>query len=70
MTEIRENFCPVCLAAPLAMAGVGVTTVGATEEENKKKEKQKHIMIWGGVILTILSIGGYFYFRRTCKDCK
>ena len=67
MTYTKENFCGACLAVPLAMSGVGITTAGATEDE---KNKQKKIMVWVGIILTILSISGYFYFKKTCKDCK
>ena len=70
MKDTKENFCGACLAAPLVLAGVGATTIGATEEQKKKQKIQKQLLFWGGIILTILSIVAYFYFKKTCKDCK
>jgi ABC-type proline/glycine betaine transport system permease subunit len=67
MVYTKENFCPACLAAPLAFTGLGATSIGATEEE---KDNHKKLLLWGGIIITIISILAYIYYKRTCKECK
>ena len=40
MKYLRENFCPVCIAPVVALAGAGATGAGiATDEEKNKKRK-------------------------------
>lgn len=63
----KENFCPACLAAPLAFTGLGATSIGATEEE---KNNHQQLLIGGGIILTLISIIVYIYYKRACKNCK
>ena len=67
MTYLKENFCPVCLAAPLAFTGIGTAGIGVSEKENTNN---KQLLIWGGVIITVISIIIYIYYKRTCKTCK
>ncbi len=63
--EIKENFCPACLAAiPLAFGGLGSGIKAATlSEEEKKRNKQKTI-IW--IIISVLSLYlAYFFYKRS-----
>lgn len=68
--DIKESFCPVCIAAiPLAFSvstGVGA----AYEDEEYIQERKKTIMIWSvviGVISLIIMI--YYLFIRKCMEC-
>jgi hypothetical protein len=65
--ETKEEFCGACLAAPLALAGIGTAGVGAGKGGHKKI---KTIMLWVGVGITILSILITIYFLTKCKSCR
>jgi hypothetical protein len=65
MKEIREDFCGMCMAVPIALAGAGVA--GASTK--KQYEKRKSIMIWTGVIVLLMSIFMMWYYKD-CKSCK
>jgi len=69
-TENKEEFCPVCVAVPLAMAsGAGIAGIGSTKDP-KKNKKTRNIMLLVGIIVTLLSlIIGIFYLKR-CPDCR
>lgn len=68
--ETKENFCPACIAIPLAMAGAGVSV--ASGNQKGKHQQRKKIMLWGGIAVTVLSIiiAIYFLFIKKCKDCR
>lgn len=71
--KVKENFCAACLAVPLILAGSTATGAGAmSKEEKEKKDKKKQCLMWGGVLLTIISIGVFVYFRyySNCKSCR
>lgn len=63
--EIKEEFCPVCLIAPLAFSGVGTAAYGETHS-NKKS------LFYVGIVITIISIliGLYYLYRNNNKDCS
>lgn len=65
MKEIREDFCGMCMAVPIALAGAGVA--GASTKEQYKKRKS--IMMWTGVVVLLVSIFMMWYYRD-CKSCK
>ncbi len=62
--EIREDFCPACVAVPLALAGAGTskTTQGKTSTMSK-------IIFWLSIIITILSIVVAIWYFTRCKEC-
>jgi hypothetical protein len=68
-TENKEDFCPACVAVPLAMAGAGMTGIGSTKDP-KNNKKSKNILLVVGLIITLLCLAiGIFYLRR-CKNCR
>ena len=67
--DSREDFCGVCAAVQLAIAGVaGVGAAGATNPKNHSKTKL--IMLWGGIGLSIISIIIVIIYLYTCKSCR
>ena len=53
--DIKEDFCGVCAAVPLAMAGMASTaTSSSLDQENYNTTKK--LMLWGGMGLTLISI--------------
>lgn len=75
--ELKEDFCPPCLAAiPLAFAATS-TGAGASMEDgsnNSGKNKLKRTLILVGVtigslVLTFLFVW-FMFFRKKCTTCK
>jgi len=82
--EIREDFCPPCLALiPLAFAGAG-TGISATMDgksndndkdknklKNKHKKRMKDIIFWSSMIIGIISLIIFILFRYVlCSKCR
>ena len=68
MSEIKEEFCGVCVAGLTALAGVG--TAGASTKVDKKKKK---VMFWVGISITIISILFILYMlnrKEGCSSCS
>ena len=68
-TENKEDFCPVCVAVPLAMAGAGITGIGSTKDP-KKNKSTRNIMLIVGIIITLLSLIIGIIYLKSCKDCR
>lgn len=66
--EIKESFCPACVAVPLAMAGAGAAGAGSSQ---KDKDLKKFMMI-GGIVVSVISIlvAVYFLFIKKCQTCR
>jgi hypothetical protein len=66
-SRIKEDFCPACVAIPLAMAGAG-TGWYASEAFQKKKG----MIICGSCIFTVVmvAIAIYCLSSKTCKSCR
>lgn len=67
----KEEFCPLCIAPVIAIAGGGLTGAGImTKEEEKKQRKQ--ILIWSGVsiILSIIAWCIWIKWKGACKSCR
>ncbi len=62
---VQEDFCPVCVAAPLAIAAGSASVAGS----KKKKGKPQQLMRDSGIAL-IFSALGLFVFYRYVADCK
>jgi hypothetical protein len=69
-TEQREDFCSLCLVAPLAFAGAGATAAGAGVSKKHKKWKQS--LLISGILTIVLSVLFliYYFFKKDCKECK
>jgi len=75
--DIKEDFCPPCLAAiPLVFAATSTGAgVGMNDGSNNSgKHKLKRILILTGVtigslILTFLFIW-FMFFKKKCTTCK
>jgi hypothetical protein len=65
MVEIREDFCGMCMAVPIALAGAGIAGL-STREEYKKR---KWIMIGTGVVVLIITLLLYLKYRN-CSSCS
>jgi nitrate/nitrite transporter NarK len=69
--EIKEDFCPACLAIPLAFVGAGAAAAGGTISDKHKKWK-KTLLVSG--ILTLLmcvALGIYYLMNKdNCTECK
>ncbi len=75
MNNIKEDFCPACVAIPMAMAGIGASAYGASEDKhtNKDEYKARKKLIFGiGVSFTLVSIlvAIYFIYFKDCKKCR
>jgi undecaprenyl pyrophosphate phosphatase UppP len=68
--DIKESFCPACVAIPLAMAGAGASVYGSKKQGEHKK--MKNIMLCGGLSVTFISVlvAVYFLFIKKCSDCR
>ena len=60
--KIKEDFCPACIAIPIAMASGGV---GTQFTHNK-------YIIWGSILVTVLMIFIYIYYKyiKKCSSCS
>ena len=69
--EQREDFCGLCVVAPLAFAGAGATAVGGSM--SNKHKAWKKALVTSGILTIVLSLGVliyYFMFKKDCKECK
>jgi len=69
--DIKESFCPICIAAiPLAFS-VSTGVAAATEEEqNIMTQKRNKIMLWSSIIGFIsLAVILYYWFIKKCTEC-
>jgi hypothetical protein len=66
--QVREDFCPSCVLIPLALAGAGTAAVGANAKG--KYQKYRKLMLWVGIIVTIVSLLLTWWFLTRCKQCS
>lgn len=67
--KLKEQFCGVCAAIPLAFAGGGSTVISS----KKKDSKNRYNIIYNiSIIVTILSVLYiiYYFYISNCKKCK
>ena len=67
----RENFCPACLAVPLAFAGAGASSAGAKNSDSSNSSNNK-ILFWGGIGVLVLSlmVAVYYKYYKDCEACN
>jgi hypothetical protein len=63
--EVRENFCGICMAVPIALAGAGVAGLTSKAEYHKRKK----IMIITGLVILFICLFIWWYYRD-CESCK
>lgn len=63
--EVREDFCGMCMAVPIALAGAGVAGLSS----KKDYQKRKLIMISTGVMIILASMFLLWYYKD-CASCK
>ena len=66
--DIKENFCPPCLAViPLAFGAGGAKFSGGISNPNVKKA-----IFWGSIstVGIALAVIIYYKFIRKCTTCK
>lgn len=68
---MKEEFCGLCAAIPLAFIGAGTGAVGVTEKGSETKKK-KWLLISGGVMIAMAAgIAVYYLFiKKDCKSCR
>lgn len=67
--EVKENFCPACIALPVAFAGAGAGVYGAKNGSKGGYRKRKKMMLYAGIVTVIASLIAYYYLKN-CKSCK
>ena len=79
--EIKEDFCPVCIAAiPLAFGATGAGASKMVDSKDKDddncpiKKRKKHflkILFWSSIALSIVSVLVIIYFKfiKQCEEC-
>ena len=66
--HVQENFCGACFTVPLALIGAGTAAVGSQQRGQYKKYRK--IALWGGILITILSVLVTFWFLIWFKQCS
>lgn len=68
--QIREDFCPLCIAPLIAIAGGGIAGAGILTKEEKQK-KTRQTLIWIGVSIVLSILLWYIWVRRSggCRTC-
>lgn len=63
---IREEFCGVCAAIPVALMGAGASATGMSMDRYKAKRKW---MLLFGVASLLFSIV-IVWWNRDCSECR
>jgi tellurite resistance protein TehA-like permease len=67
--EHREDFCSLCLVAPLAFAGASATAVGSNVSKNHKTWKKTLLISGISTIVFSILLLIYYYFSKGCTEC-
>ena len=79
--EIKEEFCPVCIAAiPLAFGatGAGAAKISESKKEDddcpikKRRKNFLKILFWSSIALSVISLLIIIYFKyiKKCEECQ
>ena len=68
--QVKEDFCPLCIAPILAIAGGGVAGAGAMTKQEKNKQTKK-ILFWTGISIVVSAVLWYLWIRWKggCRTC-
>lgn len=64
----KEEFCGLCVAAPLALLGAGAE-LGSNVGDKEKNKKRRKYLFWTGLISILLSIMIIVYYAFNGKKC-
>jgi len=65
---IREDFCGVCAAIPVALVGAGAGATGLTLTKDEYKRKRKWLLISG--VVSLLISAALIWWSMGCKKCR
>lgn len=63
--EVREDFCGMCMAIPIALAGAGVAGISSKQDYQTRKRN----MICAGLVVLVISLFLLWYYKD-CNSCK
>lgn len=65
----KEKFCPPCALLPIALASAGA---GVYTTKKGLYKKQKKIILWSSIIISILFIliSAYYLLIKKCNECR
>jgi len=66
--EIKEDFCPACLAVPLAFVSAGAGVYGSSGSRKNYRRKKKICLI--SSVITLISACFIAYYYLSIKNCK
>lgn len=64
--QTREDFCGACIAGATAVIGASAAGIGSRGSYGRNK----NIILWVGVSITIISIIVAIIYMQTCKTCR
>ena len=62
----REDFCGACTAGATAVIGASTAGIGSRGAYGRNK----NIILWVGVGITIISVIVAIIYMQTCKTCR
>lgn len=65
MSDVKEGFCGICAAIPIALAGLGGTAYVASGAEEKRR---KTIILIGCAIVLVVSVFLFIKYSK-CQSC-
>ena len=74
--DVKEDFCPPCLAVPLLFAASGAGIKGKVDQDKMNSENPNEVKKWlngwyiAGVIFLFIAAGLIVYKKIACKTCK
>lgn len=64
--QTKENFCGACIAGVTAVIGASTAGIGSRGAYGRNK----NIILWVGVSITIISVIVSIIYMQTCKSCR
>jgi hypothetical protein len=65
MVEIREDFCGMCMAVPIALAGAGIAGLSTREAYRKRK----WMLIGISAVVLVITILLFLKYKN-CSSCN
>lgn len=67
--DIKEDFCGACVSVIPALIGAG-GIAGSSSGMRGAYNSTKKIVFIASIVLIIISIIIFIYYKNTCKDCR
>ena len=65
---VREDFCGMCAAIPVALMGAGVGASGLRMSGEQYKAKRKWMLIFG--VISLLVSVAIVWWNMDCERCR